>query len=163
MKAIMACDLKGGVAKNGTLPWDTIEEDMKWFRNNTKNSIVIMGADSWRDPMMPKPLPNRINVVVSNTNQPEAHYTISGTTLEMMTELKRNGLLDSEKNVWVIGGPNVLKQFMPYITEFYLTVIHDNYKCDKHIDLTQFNGWGKKFIKHTEVCSFFILKRPRGE
>jgi dihydrofolate reductase len=161
MKAIMACDTKGGVARNGTLPWDKNPEDLKWFRFNTKNGIVIMGSDTWHDPIMPTPLSNRTNVVVSSKLQLGADYTISGNMVEMLTEMKRNGLFDSGKDIWVIGGPNTLNQFMPYITEIYLTLMHDSYDCDKFIDLKQFNTWRKTFMQVNKSCTFFIYQKEQ--
>lgn len=159
MKAIMACDANGGVARNGTLPWDKNKEDLTWFRNNTKDSIVIMGSETWRDPIMPSPLPKRINVVVSSKFQLGADYTISGSMVEMLTDLKRNGLFDKNKNIWVIGGPNVLAQFMPYITEMYLTVMHNTYDCDKFIDISQFQTWKKTFTQVNQTCTFLIYNK----
>jgi dihydrofolate reductase len=163
MKAIMACDSNGGVAKNGTLPWTTNKEDMAWFRNNTKDSIVIMGSDTWHDPVMPRPLPNRVNIVVSSKLQLGADYTVSGTIDEIMDQLHSHGIFDMNKDIWVIGGPNVLNQFMPHITDMYLTVMYKNYKCDKSIDITQFSSWKKVFMKLNETCTFFIYKRNLNE
>lgn len=165
MKAIMACDANGGVAKNGTLPWPSNKEDMDWFRNNTKNSIVIMGSDTWHDPLMPSPLPNRINIVVSSKLQLGADYTVSGTIEEILEQLKNNGIFDMDKEVWIIGGPNVLNQFMPYISHMYLTIMYEKYGCDRFINLSEFktSTWNKIFMKFNETCAFFIYKRNLNE
>lgn len=159
MKAIMACDTNGGVARNGTLPWPKNKEDLTWFRNNTKNSIVIMGSETWRDPFMPSPLPNRINIVVSSKLQLGADYTISGSIQNMMAELKSNGIMNMNKDIWVIGGPNTLNQFMPHITEMYLSMMHDEYKCDRFIDLKTFQSWNKTFEQVNDTCTFIIYKK----
>ena len=50
IKAILACDDYGGVSKKGTLPWPHNSTDLKWFKSNTVNSIVIMGSTTWEDP-----------------------------------------------------------------------------------------------------------------
>ena len=62
----MAVDDHGGVSKSGTMPWPKNSKDLKWFKQNTTNSLVIMGRLTWSDPMMPKPLKNRINVLITN-------------------------------------------------------------------------------------------------
>jgi dihydrofolate reductase len=64
--AILASTNTGGIGLNGTLPWPKHSEDLKWFKEHTSNQIVVMGRKTWDDPMMPKPLPNRINCVVSS-------------------------------------------------------------------------------------------------
>ena len=66
LKAIMAIDDEGGVSKSGSMPWPKNSNDLKWFKKNTVNQVVIMGRLTWADPLMPKPLPNRINVLVTN-------------------------------------------------------------------------------------------------
>ena len=66
IKAIMAVDDEGGISKNGSMPWPKNLNDLKWFKNNTLNNIVIMGRFTWVDPFMPSPLKNRINVLVTN-------------------------------------------------------------------------------------------------
>ncbi len=61
IKAILACDNEGGVSKKGTIPWPKNTKDLRWFKKNTTNNVVVMGSKTWVDPLMPWPLPNRIN------------------------------------------------------------------------------------------------------
>ena len=66
INAIFAVDSQGGLGKNGSLPWPKNSEDLRWFKQNTLGHIVVMGGNTWRDPLMPKPLPGRINVVITS-------------------------------------------------------------------------------------------------
>ena len=59
IKAILAVDEKGGVSKHGSMPWPKNLLDMKWFVENTKNQIVVMGRKTW-DSLPIKPLPIKI-------------------------------------------------------------------------------------------------------
>ena len=65
LKAIMAVDDNGGVSKSGSMPWPKNSGDLQWFKKNTINQVVIMGRLTWVDPMIPTPLPNRINILVT--------------------------------------------------------------------------------------------------
>ena len=65
IKAILACDEEGGVSKKGTIPWPKNTKDLGWFKKNTTNNVVVMGSKTWVDPLMPWPLPNRINVLAT--------------------------------------------------------------------------------------------------
>lgn len=65
IKAILACDDKGGVSKDGTLPWPHNSRDLKWFKDNTAGHIVVMGSTTWNDKHMPRPLPKRKNYLVT--------------------------------------------------------------------------------------------------
>ena len=66
IKAILAVDDKGGVSKNGSMPWPRNLKDLEWFKKNTLNHIVIMGKKTWIDPKMPTPLKERLNKVDIN-------------------------------------------------------------------------------------------------
>ena len=46
----MAVDDIGGVSKSGSMPWPRNSSDLKWFKKNTINGVVIMGKLTWIDP-----------------------------------------------------------------------------------------------------------------
>ena len=80
IKAILACDNSGGVSKNGTMPWPKNSRDLKWFKSNTAQNVVVMGSTTWDDPIMPGPLPKRVNVLATTREKdyPGAHKYIQG-------------------------------------------------------------------------------------
>lgn len=132
IKAILACDKSGGVAKNGTLPWPKNKEDFKVFREYTLNKTVVMGSKTWDDPAFPSPLPNRKNVVI--TTQPNKYkyckcICVSGTPKQIIDELS----LETKDEIIIIGGANVFKQFMPHIDQISLSLFNDNFDCDTFI------------------------------
>ena len=53
IKAIMAADDEGGISKGSSMPWPKNSNDLKWFKKNTENQIVVMGSKTWEDPFMP--------------------------------------------------------------------------------------------------------------
>lgn len=56
---------KLGIGYAGGIPWD-IPDDRAYFRDLTVGNIVIMGRKTWESlPDRYRPLPNRINVVIS--------------------------------------------------------------------------------------------------
>lgn len=133
INAIMAMDYAGGVGKNGTLPWPLIKRDFQWFKENTQGHVVVMGSKTWRDPDMPKPLPDRVNVVVTSTPEkyPEAHEYINGDV--------RQGVLDLEKKypglkIWIIGGVGIIQKTWDLLDNFYLSNVPGIYDCDKFLE-----------------------------
>ena len=46
MEAIYAIDLKGGLSKNGVIPWKS-KKDLKFFADKTKYNVVIMGKNAY--------------------------------------------------------------------------------------------------------------------
>tara|TARA_Y100000739_G_scaffold95048_1_gene81320 strand:+ start:201 stop:473 length:273 start_codon:yes stop_codon:yes gene_type:complete len=87
-KAIMAVDDKGGISRDGSMPWPKNSSDLKWFKKNTLNAIVIMGRATWEDPFMPSPLINRLNILVTNQDKkkyPGADEYISGNIIDVLS------------------------------------------------------------------------------
>ena len=60
MKAIAAMSLNRVIGRGGQIPWH-LPEDFKWFKQLTTGGIVLMGRKTFLS--LPKPLPNRTNVV----------------------------------------------------------------------------------------------------
>lgn len=134
--AVFAVDDIGGMGNDGTIPWPHNKDDMKWFKTITQNQIVVMGKRSWESPDMPKPLPGRHNVVFTNKffDNDEIEQ-VRGDVCEALKSLKR---ANKNKNVFVIGGPNLLEQAKPVIQRVYVTRIPGEYISDTHIDLPKF-------------------------
>ena len=65
IKAIMAVDDNGGISRGSSMPWPKNSNDLKWFKKNTENQVVVMGRKTWES--LPfKPLPGRRNIVLSS-------------------------------------------------------------------------------------------------
>ena len=63
---LVALDTKSGIiGANNTLPWH-IPQDLALFKALTVNSTVVMGRRTWES-LPVKPLPNRLNIVISRT------------------------------------------------------------------------------------------------
>ena len=64
LKLIFAQASNGVIGNCGTLPWH-LPEDLAHFRRTTTGCPVIMGRKTWDSlPVMFKPLPGRLNIVV---------------------------------------------------------------------------------------------------
>ena len=112
---IWAQDSNGGIGKNGKLPWH-ISEDLKNFKKITSNSTIIMGRKTW-DSLQSKPLPNRRNIVLSQTkqNQVEAYTSYESC----MTKLKK----DNVRKIFIIGGRSIYKLFFKTADFLHMTKI----------------------------------------
>jgi dihydrofolate reductase len=159
VKAILACDNNGGVSKGGTIPWPKNKKDLGWFKKNTTNNVVVMGSKTWVDPLMPWPLPNRINVLATSRKDelPGADKYVYGDLNGELEALKEEY---PSKTIWVIGGPNIIKQTLESIEEFYLSKIPGDYDCDGFLSLKDIETLFKKtwFEKHESV-EFQIWKK----
>ena len=81
MKAIVCVDKNWGIGKNNNLLFN-LPEDMKRFREETKNKVVIMGLNTFKS--LPNgPLKNRINIVLDSANQPIAGAIVVPSLYEL--------------------------------------------------------------------------------
>jgi dihydrofolate reductase len=148
ISAILACDDKGGVGKDGGLPWPKCEEDLAYFKRMTQGKTVVMGSATWQSKGMPKLLPNRHNVVV--TLHPEQH-----PGADDYIPYKGENLVDSVKrledwrgleNVFVIGGAKLINEIFLSIERFYLTRIPGDYDCDTFLPLDKIESYFHRTI-----------------
>lgn len=119
--AILACDDNWGIGINGELPWPKNSADLKWFKNTTLGSAVIMGRGTWNGGM-PKPLPNRRNIVITNNPISEVEcYTLNQF-------ISMHNLI--QQNKWIIGGAALVESTLDIIDEIWLSRIKGVYECD---------------------------------
>lgn len=134
--ALFAVDSIGGMGWKGSMPWPSNKDDMKWFKTSTQNQIVVMGKKSWDSPDMPKPLPGRANIVFTNNFfECDSIEQVRGDVCEALLNIKRN---NQKKNIFVIGGANLLLQSRPVLERAYITKIPGEYLSDVQIDVSSF-------------------------
>ena len=161
IKAIMAIDEKGGISKGLSMPWPKNSIDLKWFKENTINNIVVMGRKTWEDPFMPTPLKSRINVLITNKNKElieGADYYLSGNVNNEIQNIQSEYI---NKDIFIIGGSEIINLTFNLIEQFYLTRIYGNYNCEKFIDvsLIENNLNMIKKIDGDSTCHFEIWEK----
>jgi dihydrofolate reductase len=119
--AILAVDEAWGIGHKGELPWPKNAADLKWFKETTLNCAVVMGRGTW-DGGMPKPLPKRRNIVI--TNNP-----IEGVECYTLDKFKSMYNL-IQQNVWIIGGAQLIASTIDIVEEIWLSRISGVYECD---------------------------------
>ncbi|GAB3561964.1 type 3 dihydrofolate reductase [Spirosoma luteolum] len=131
----MKISLIAAVAQNGMigrtrpdgtpdLPWH-LPDDFAYFKRKTSQHPVIMGRKSMD--ALGKPLPNRVNIVISRRAdyQPVGAVRV-GTIDEALTEARRH----ETNEIFVIGGAEIYALALPLATTLYLTEIHRAYEGD---------------------------------
>ena len=161
IKGIMAIDEKGGISKGQSMPWPKNSIDLKWFKKNTINHVVVMGRKTWEDPFMPTPLKSRINVLITNKNKElieGADYYLSGNVNNEIQNIQSEYI---DKDIFIIGGSKIINLTFNLIQQFYLTRIYGNYKCEKFIDISLIEN-NMKMIKKIDgdsSCHFEIWEK----
>ena len=161
IKAIMAVDEKGGISRGQSMTWPKNSIDLKWFKENTINNIVVMGRKTWEDPFMPTPLKSRINVLITSKDKDlieGADYYFSGDINDQIQNLQLEYM---DKDIFIIGGSEIIHLTFKSIEQFYLTRIYGNYNCEKFIDVSLIEK-NMKMIKKIDgdaSCHFEIWKK----
>lgn len=156
--SILASTSTGGIGNRGTLPWPKHREDLAWFKKHTTDQIVVMGRKTWDDPLMPKPLPNRVNCVVSNHLVP--NYQVRRLHGDINNEIRTLASSFPSKNIFVIGGQSLYETTNDLIERVYLTRMKGNYWCDTRINLERYlNCFQIKTVIPGENCTYEIWDR----
>lgn len=156
VNAILACDNQGGIGLNNELPWEHSGADMKWFRENTANDIVVMGRKTWESIGF-HPLPKRINVVISTQEFGGPDLIVSGDVGEIIEGIKEKY---PNKDIWFIGGANVYEQAHTYCDNIYLTQFEESYKCDAFVDVKEMlRGRYESFSKVIDNMKFSVWSK----
>ena len=118
-------------AKNKLL-WH-IPEDMERFKRLTTGKVVVMGRKTYESiPEKFRPLPNRINIVVTrdlNYFTRDENYQINNKNVfvshsieDAITKAK-----EFNKEIFIIGGAQIYKESLKYADKLYLTLVDKEY------------------------------------
>ena len=157
----MAVDDNGGISKDRSMPWPKNSNDLRWFKKNTLNQVVVMGSKTWEDPFMPTPLKERENIIITTKDKsyyPGANAYLKGNVVNEILNLEKKY---SKKVIYIIGGPDIIKQTFDLFKEFYLTRIYGNFECDKFIDIKKISNTMSLIekIDCDETCHFEIWRK----
>lgn len=108
------------IGKDNKLPWH-FSEDMKFFKQLTSGSTVIMGRKTYDS--IGRPLPNRENFVLSRSKNEKPGVSFFQSLEEALGNVK------TEK-AFIIGGAELYKHTIDVVDGIYLTRIHKDYEGD---------------------------------
>lgn len=120
---IVAAADNGAIGKDGKLLW-RLPEDMSRFKNLTTGNIVVMGANTFKE--IKRPLPDRINIVVSSTTLPREDLTVCKSPDSAIALASRF----PDKEIFICGGQRLYEYFIDIADRVYLTRVRGNYQAD---------------------------------
>ncbi len=123
MELIVAVYDDWGIGKDGTQPV-ALSADRKFFREITRGAMVIVGRKTLSDFPGGKPLPGRVNVVLSRTVQELPGVTVCASPAQAAE------LAKSAQRAFVIGGGSVYRQMLAYCDTAYVTKVHAQPESD---------------------------------
>jgi dihydrofolate reductase len=132
VKLIAAVGRNRVIGKGNDLPW-RYPGDLKFFKEKTMYSPIIMGRNTWES--IKSPLPYRYPIVV--TSKPENYKTVCAVrTLDEALKAARGYNMTTSTpgafydTAWVIGGARMYAEAMRIADEIWLTNVPDDVPDD---------------------------------
>ncbi|MFW6043160.1 MAG: dihydrofolate reductase [Marinilabiliaceae bacterium] len=117
LSIIVAADENNGIGTGGDQPF-YIGDDLKRFKKLTSGNTIVMGRKTFES--LPNgALPNRRNVVLSRDQKWQADGC---DVINHPDELEK--ICPSEEKVFVIGGEEVFRLYLPKTQQIYMTRVH---------------------------------------
>lgn len=131
------------IGKDNDLIWH-ISDDLKRFKKLTSEHSIIMGRKTYES--LPfKPLPNRKNIILSNKKLNFEGATVANNIKDALK------LCKGENEVFICGGAEIYKTFLPLANKMYLTKVHKTFEGDTFFPEVNFDNW--KLINKSEKLS----------
>ena len=169
---IVSYDLDNNIGYQNELLYD-IPEDRKYFSKiTTQNSIlktlnfVVMGRNTWESiPSKFKPLPNRVNIIVTSKPSKKLlelqsqHWNIFiintiANIENWLHQFARNEMFRDHYNVFFIGGSRIYHDCLEYVDKLYITHIYHSLQLNgvkfPKIDFSKFQEISHSPIKTIE-------------
>lgn len=128
VSAIAAMAKNRTIGQGNQLPWD-YPEDMKFFREKTKGSVLIMGRKTFDS--LGKPLPGRFHIVITRSPLKSEHSSVVYVQdLAAAMDIAREKVVSFGPEIFIAGGAEIYKMAMNTCDRIYLTVIDKEFPGD---------------------------------
>ena len=129
------------IGVDNNLPWN-LKTDLSHFKEYTTNKVIVMGRKTYES--IGKPLPNRLNYVVSQTiNHIEGAFvfdSIESAIKNARDYCKENGL----DEVVIIGGGFLFRDTLPITNRLVLTKVNCEIEGDVFYPEIDLSDWVEK-------------------
>jgi dihydrofolate reductase len=147
------------IGRNNALPWHA-PADLKHFKRLTTGKAVIMGRRTFAS--IGKPLPNRLNIVVTRDRDFHADGVVIAYDVEEALRLAQESMLGDE--AMVIGGAQIFDLVLPRADRLYLTELDIQVEGDTFLSPLAPGEWREAARERHDgppPMSFVTLDRVR--
>lgn len=134
------------IGKDNSLLWH-ISEDLKRFKEITSNHKILMGRKTFES--LPGILPNREHIILTrdkNFNVDSDKVTIINNIEDAIKYYK-----DSNEEIFIIGGGEVYKEFLPFANKLYLTKVYKDFDADTFFPQINLDEWKVIHTSETKI------------
>lgn len=142
IKLIYASSLNHVIGHKNSLP-RTIPSDLKTFKEKTKDCVVVMGRKTYESlPARSRPLPNRLNVVVSKSGYTPGDLSVLVVEglHSYLSNMKMISTEGEKRDIWIVGGASIYKQAINFADEVHHTLIHIEVEGDTVFNINEYTS-----------------------
>ncbi len=139
------------------MPW-YLPADFAYFKKVTMGKPVIMGRKTFES--IGKPLPGRVNVVITRSPDFKPEGCITVDTIEKAKAYAE------DKEAFIIGGAEIYKAFLPIADKLYITEINHTFEADTFFPEIDYSRWklvsreqGPRDVKNPFDYEFLVYER----
>lgn len=114
MEIVVAMTSNHVIGQNGDMPWH-LPADLVHFKELTSGHAIIMGRRTWES--IGKPLPNRLNIVVTR----QEDYVAEDVTV--VHSLEDGIVAAGTQRIFLVGGGEMYKEALPIASKMHITRI----------------------------------------
>tara|TARA_Y100000768_G_scaffold381176_1_gene359419 strand:+ start:298 stop:801 length:504 start_codon:yes stop_codon:yes gene_type:complete len=135
---VVALSNNNVIGVNNDLPWN-LKKDLAHFKNYTTNKIILMGRKTYES--IGRPLPNRINFVVSNTLKNIKGAHVFKSTEEALSKAKNLCDEADYKEIVIIGGGYLFRETLEITNKLVLTRVNCDIDGDVYYPEIDLENW----------------------
>tara|TARA_X000000950_G_C13815978_1_gene619817 strand:- start:868 stop:1365 length:498 start_codon:yes stop_codon:yes gene_type:complete len=135
---VVALSNNNVIGINNDLPW-SLKSDLAHFKEYTSNKIIIMGRKTFES--IGRPLPNRINYVVSTTIKNIDGVKIFSSTNEAVDEAYKECAGTQKDEIVIIGGGYLFRETLMDINKLILTRVDCEIDGDIYYPEIDLSSW----------------------
>jgi dihydrofolate reductase len=121
------------IGDNNQLIWH-LPADLQFFKKITMGKPIVMGRKTFFS--IGKPLPGRRNIVITR----DKNFSISGLEIFHSVEEVLTSF-DAQQEVMIIGGAEIYRQFLPFVSRLYITRVHEKFSGDTFFPQFDYSEW----------------------
>lgn len=136
---IVAMDESRVIGKDNKLPWH-LPRELQYVKRTTMGHPIILGRKNYES--IGRPLPGRRNIIVTRNEHFQAEGCEIAHNIDEVFQMCK-----SEEEIFIFGGEEIYKLFLPYTNKLYITKIHHTFEGDTFFPEINEHEWIEQFAE----------------
>ena len=146
ISSLVAMNADNVIGVDNDLPWK-LKDDLQHFKNYSMNKAIIMGRNTYDS--IGRPLPNRFNIVVSNTMTETEGLSIAKNLAEALEMATNYSIAEHQDEIVLIGGARIFDEGMKYVNKLVISWVDaPNIKGDVYFPSFDLAEWNQDKSEH---------------